>query len=65
MDVLKKVTLLVTATVAIVLMVGWSVHMFGFRSLITAFVVNWFVVCWIATASLSLNFSLPSSYYET
>jgi len=29
------------------------------------FVVNWFVVCWIATASLILNFSLPSSYYET
>jgi len=65
MDVLKKVTLLVTATVAIVLVVGWSVHLFGFRSFISAVVVNWVVVCWIATASLILNFSLPSSYYET
>ena len=65
MAVLKKLAFLVGITVAAICVALWTLRSFGFRSPITALLINWLVVCCIATASLVVHFPFPASYHET
>jgi len=59
-----RVLLLIATTVICVWLVTWSVNVFGFHSPITAFLVNWLIVTWMATVALSIRLPLPSRYYD-
>jgi glycosyl-4,4'-diaponeurosporenoate acyltransferase len=65
MEILKKLTLFMAATIAAIFLIAWSLGSFGFRSPISALVVNWFVLSWIATVTLVTHLSFPSTYYDT
>jgi len=65
MEILKKLTLLMMATIAAIFFIAWSLDSFGFRSPISALVVNWMVLSWISTVTLVAHLSLPSAYYDT
>ncbi|HEX8990048.1 MAG TPA: hypothetical protein VF784_00080 [Anaerolineales bacterium] len=65
MEILKKLAVFMLATMAAVLLIAWSLHSFGFRSPIFAFVVNWFTLAWIATVTLVARISLPAGYYTS
>ena len=42
----------------------WAVGAFGFRSPITAFLVNWLVMAWMAMSALSIRLLMPGRYYD-
>ncbi len=65
MEILKKLTLFMVATIAPIFLIAWSLGKFGFRSPISALVVNWFVLSCIATVTLLAHLSFPSTYYDT
>jgi uncharacterized membrane protein len=65
MEILKKLTLFMVATIAAIFLINWSLHLFGIRSPISALVVNWMILSWIATLTLVAPLSLPSEYYVT
>lgn len=65
MEILKKLTLLSVATIAAVFLIAWSLDSFGFRSPISALVINWMVLSWIATVTLVAHLSFPLAYYDT
>lgn len=58
-----KLMFFMAATIASSFFIALSVGSLGFRSLISAFVVNWFVMAWIGAVALVTNISLPSPYY--
>jgi hypothetical protein len=60
---LKKLGFLRIVTAAAICVGVWSFDSFGLGSPITALVINWLVVCWVATGSLLLHFAFPASYY--
>ncbi len=64
MEILKKAVTFVAATMAAGLLIAWSLHAFGFRSPVVAFIVNWMVMACVATLFLVVRVSLPSTYYE-
>lgn len=64
MEILKKLTLFMVATIAVIFLIAWSLRSFGFRSPVSALVVNWFVLSWIATVTLFTHLSFPSTYYD-
>ncbi len=65
MEILKKLMLFMAATIAAIFLIAWSLVSFGFRSPISAWVVNWFVLSWIATVTLVTHLSFRSAYYDT
>lgn len=64
MGVLKKVLLFIVATIAAVFLIIWSLEAFGFRTAISAFLVNWLAMSWVAVAGQAVHFSLPSRSYD-
>jgi hypothetical protein len=58
-----RVSLLVATTITVGWLMAWAVEDFGFSSPITAFVVNWLVMAWMATVATSIRLPLPSRYY--
>lgn len=65
MEILKKLTLFMGATIAASFLIVWSLDEFGFRSPISVLVVNWMVLSWIATVTLIAHLSFPAAYYAT
>lgn len=63
MAVFKKLVLFTATTLVAVFLILWSLDTFGFHSPISAFLVNWLPLSWIALVSQSVDFALPSSYY--
>lgn len=64
MEAFKKLALFAGTTVVTVYLIVWCFDAFGFRGPISAFLINWLAVSWFAVASLVVQFSLPSRYYE-
>ena len=64
MEVVKKLVLFTAATIAAVFLIFWSLDAFGFRSPISAFLVNWLAMSWIAIVSQAVYLSLPAKYYD-
>jgi len=64
MEVFKKLVLVMVATIAAVFLIIWSLDAFGFRSPISAFLVNWLAMSWVAIAGQAVHFSFPLRYYD-
>lgn len=64
MDALKKLALFAVATVAAIILVLWTVDSFGFRSPVSAFLINWLAMSWIAIVGQVINLSFAPRYYE-
>jgi hypothetical protein len=60
---LLRVSLLIATTIAVSWLMAWAVEDLGFSSPITAFVVNWLVMAWMATVATFIRLPLPSRYY--
>ncbi|MGE5262596.1 MAG: hypothetical protein ACM3S0_04375 [Acidobacteriota bacterium] len=65
MGILKKLALFMVATIAAIVLIAWSLDSFGFRSPISALLVNWMVLSWTATETLLAHLSFPPAYYDT
>ncbi len=64
MDVLKKSALFAIATIAVAALIIWILDAFGLRSPISAFLVNWLAMSWVAIAGQAVQFALPPRYYD-
>jgi hypothetical protein len=64
MQVFKKLALFTVATIAAVFLIIWSLDAFGFRSPISAFLVNWLAMSWVAIAGQAVHFSFPLRCYD-
>lgn len=65
MKMFKRVLLFTCTTIIVIYLLIWTVHAFGFRSLIFAFLLNWLVMAWLAMSSLVIQIAFPPSYYAT
>jgi len=64
MQVFKKLVLFTVATTAAVFLIIWSLDAFGYRSPISAFLVNWLAMSWVAIFGQVVHFSFPFWYYD-
>lgn len=64
MEAFKKIGLFTAATIAAILLIIWSLNAFGFRSPITALLINWLAMSWVAIAGQAVSFTFPPKYYE-
>ena len=65
METLKKLMLSTVATVVAIALILWTWGSFGFRSPMSAFLVNWLAMSWMAVIGQVVNFSFAPSYYHT
>jgi Glycosyl-4,4'-diaponeurosporenoate acyltransferase len=65
MEILKKLTLFIVSSSAAIFFIAWTLGSFGFHNPISALVVNWFVLAWLATITLVTPLALPATYYVT
>lgn len=61
---IKNLLWFTIATVAAIFLMIWTVDSFGFRSPVSAFLVNWLAMSWVAIIGQFIHFSLPIGYYE-
>jgi len=64
MEAFKKLALLVVATVAAALLIIWLLDAFGFSSPVSALLVNWLAMSWVAIVGQAVHFSFPARYYD-
>jgi len=64
MDTLKKLLLVVAATVAAILLILWTWDAFGFRSPASALLITWLAMAWIAVVGQAARLSFPPGYYR-
>lgn len=64
MDALKKLALFTVATMAAIILVLWTVDSFGFRSPVSAFLINWLAMSWMAVIGQVVNLSFAPRYYR-
>ena len=60
---LLRVLMLIATTIAVGWLMAWAIEDLGLSNPITAFVVNWLVMAWMATVATSIRLPLPSRYY--
>ena len=63
METLKKLLLFAVATVAAIALVLWTWDSFGFRSPVSAFLVNWLTMSWMAVIGQVVHFTFAPGYY--
>jgi len=64
METLKKLLLFTVATVAAISLVLWTGSSFGFRSPVSAFLVNWLAISWMAVIGQVVHLSFAPGYYR-
>ena len=64
MEILKKLTLLMVATIVTLFLIAWSLDAFGFRSPIFALLLNWLVMSWMVIVGQVIQLSFPSAYHD-
>ena len=64
MDILKRLVVFVVVTAAAVYLIVWSLDAFGFRSPVSALLVNWLGMSWVALVGQTAHFVFPPRYYE-
>lgn len=64
MDIIKKLALFLVTTIAVVILIAWSFDSFGFHNPLSALLVNWLVMSWIAIVSQVIHLTLSASYYD-
>ncbi len=61
---IKNVLWFTMATFAAIFLIVWTVDSFGFRSPVSALLVNWLAMSWVAIVGQAIHFSFASGYYE-
>ena len=64
METLKKLLLSTAATVAAISLILWTWGSFGFRSPVSAFLINWLTMSWMAVMGQVVQFSFAPRYYH-
>ena len=64
METLKKILLSTVATVATIALILWTCGSFGFRSPVSAFLVNWLTMSWMAVIGQVAHLSFTPGYYR-
>ena len=64
METLKKLLLFTVATVAAISLILWTGGSFGFRSPVSAFLVNWLTMSWMAVTGQVVHLSFAPGYYR-
>ena len=64
METLKKLLLFTVATVATISLILWTWGSFGFRSPVSAFLVNWLTMSWMAVIGQVVHLSFGPGYYR-
>jgi hypothetical protein len=64
METLKKLVLFTVATVAAICLILWTWGSFGFRSPVSAFLVNWLAMSWMAVIGPVVHPSFAPWYYR-
>ena len=64
METLKKLLLFTVATTATVSLILWTCGSFGFRSPVSAFLINWLAMSWMAVIGQVVRFSFAPRYYQ-
>jgi hypothetical protein len=64
METLKKLLLPAVATVAAISLILWTASSFGFRSPVSAFLINWLTMSWMAVVGQVVHFSFAPRYYR-
>jgi len=64
METLKKPLLFTVVTVAAISLILWTWGSFGFRSPVSAFLINWLAMSWVAVIGQVVRFSFAPRYYE-
>lgn len=64
MDILKRLVVFVVVTAAAVYLIVWSLDAFGFRNPVSALLVNWLGMSWVALVGQTAHFVFPPRYYE-
>jgi hypothetical protein len=61
---LKRIVLILGATLAAIYLIFWSLNSFGWDNPFLAFLINWLTLSWAAIVGQVVNFVLPASYYD-
>jgi len=64
METLKKLVLFTVATAAAIPLILWAWGSFGFRSPVSAFLVNWLAMSWMAVIGQVVHLSFAPGYYR-
>lgn len=64
MEVFKKLGLFAGVTAVAVYLIVWSLDAFGVRSPVSALLVNWLAMSWVALVGQTVHFAFPSRYYD-
>jgi hypothetical protein len=64
METLKKLLLFTVATVAAIALILWTWGSWGFRSPVSAFLVNWLAMSWMAVIGQVVHLSFAPGYYR-
>ena len=64
METLKKLLLFTVATVAAIALILWTWGSWGFRSPVSAFLVNWLMMSWMAVVGQVVHLSFAPWYYR-
>jgi hypothetical protein len=65
METLKKLLVFTIATATAIALILWAWGSFGFRSPVSAFLVNWLTMSWIAIIGQVAHLSFAPGYYRT
>jgi hypothetical protein len=60
-----KLLLFTVATMAALALILWTVSSFGFRSPVSAFLINWLAMSWMAVIGQVAHLSFAPNYYHT
>lgn len=60
---IKKIVVFAAATFAAIFLIDWSLSSFEFRSPVSAFLVNWLAMSWVAIVGQTVHLTLPRGYY--
>ena len=64
MDTLKKLALFTVASVAAISLILWTWGAFGFQSPVSAFLINWLAMSWVAVVGQVAHFTFAPGYYD-
>ena len=64
METLKKLLLFTVVTVTAIALILWTWGSFGFRSPVSAFLVNWLAISWMAVIGQVVHLSFAPGYYH-
>lgn len=64
MGTLKQVAVSVVATVAAIALILWTVGAYGFRGPVSALLINWLAMAWMAVMGHMVHFSFAPGYYR-